>query len=395
GTWRELADLADVCTEVALAHALAWAEARWGVPIAAGGARCPFVVVGMGKLGGRELNAGSDVDLLMFYETDEGAVHEDGAPTEQSLHEYFVRVAQRVTSVLDDSTEDGFVWRVDLRLRPEGSRGPLVNALAAAERYYETWGRTWERAALVRARPIAGDLAFGERLLSALSPFVWRREVHPQIADEMMSLVVRARAEMEHDPERDLKLGPGGIREAEFFVQSLQLIWGGREKQLRCTNTLEALRRLRARGYVTDKECREIIDAYLALRRLEHRVQFATGIQTHQVPEPELLDRLARSLGFAGPGELERDLSRTRRRGAKRFAALLGPARESAGRVRVTDFARLYAAIDARDEPHVRALLPGGLGITAGPDLARHVLALARRPDALLGASARDGHPEL
>jgi [glutamine synthetase] adenylyltransferase / [glutamine synthetase]-adenylyl-L-tyrosine phosphorylase len=393
-TSRELSDLADVCVELALAHALGWAEARWGVPVALTGERCPFVVVGMGKLGGRELNAGSDIDLLLFYETDDGEVRKDGAPADQTLHEHFARVAQRMTAVLDDATEDGIVWRVDLRLRPEGTSGPLVNALAAAERYYETWGRTWERAALVRARPIAGDIAFGGRLLAALGPFVWRRNVNPQIADEMMSLVLRARAEMDHDPERDLKLGPGGIREAEFFVQSLQLIWGGREKELRRTNTLDALRRLRARGLVTDKESREVGDAYLALRRLEHRVQFATGLQTHQIPaDPGLTERIARSLGWSGAAELERELDKTRKRVARRFGSLLGPARD--GSHPATKLDRFWAAVDARDEAQVRAQLPGGMGLLASPDLARHILALARRPDFPLGASARDAHGDL
>jgi glutamate-ammonia-ligase adenylyltransferase len=396
-TSRELSDLAAVCIDVALAHALAWAEARWGVPTAAGEDRCALTVIGMGKLGGRELNAGSDVDLLLFYETDEGAVVKDGQPTEQSLNEHFARVTQRLTATLEDPTDDGIVWRVDLRLRPEGSRGPLVNALAAAERYYETWGRTWERAALVRARPVAGDVAFGARLLDALAPFVWRRNVDPRIADEMMALIVRARAEMDGEPERDLKLGPGGIREAEFFVQSLQLVWGGREKELRSTNTLEALRRLRARGFVTDKESREVGDAYLALRRLEHRIQFATGLQTHALPGAELTETIARSLGFAAGAELLRDLDRTRKRVAKRFGSLLAPsgAPGAAPEPEVTDVERLLAAIDEGDEAHVRALLPGGMGVTASPDLPRHVLALARRPDFPLGASARDRHPDL
>src|SRR5262249_11737234 len=131
-TARELSDLADVCCEVALAEALAWADERFAAPRASGGERVPMVVVGMGKLGGRELNAGSGVDLLLFYETD------DGSAGEATLHEHFTRVAQRFVATLDEPTEDGVVWRVDLRLRPEGSRGPLVNSLAAAERYYET-----------------------------------------------------------------------------------------------------------------------------------------------------------------------------------------------------------------------------------------------------------------
>ena len=203
-TARELSELANVCIELALAEALVWADTRFGVPTTLpSGERCAFVVFGMGKLGGHELNAGSDVDLLLLYETDEGHVTKDGAETTTTLHEYFARVSQRFTATLADVTEDGFVWRVDLRLRPEGARGPLVNSLAAAERYYETWGRTWERAALVRARPVAGDLELGHAVLAALAPFVWRREVNPALADEMIALAARARAEAPSDPDAE------------------------------------------------------------------------------------------------------------------------------------------------------------------------------------------------
>src|SRR5262249_17480197 len=171
-----------------------------------------------------------------------------------TLHDYWTRVARRLTANLEQVTEDGFVWRVDLRLRPEGRSGPLVNSLAAAERYYESFGRLWERAALLRARPVAGDREFGEELLSMLDPFVWRRRVDPNIAAEMMRLIERSRAELSIDPARDLKLGSGGIREAEFFVQALQLIWGGKEPRVRAKGTLDGLRRLRAAGLVTDRE---------------------------------------------------------------------------------------------------------------------------------------------
>jgi glutamate-ammonia-ligase adenylyltransferase len=394
-TSRELSDLASVSIELALAEALAWADARFGVPVSASGDRAAFVVLGMGKLGGHELNAGSDVDLLLLYDTDEGAIVKDGVETETSLHEYFARVSQRFTATLSDVTEDGFVWRVDLRLRPEGARGPLVNSLAAAERYYETWGRTWERAALVRARPVAGDARLGHEVLAALAPFVWRREVNPAVADEMIALTARARAEAASDPERDLKLGVGGIREVEFFVQSLQLIWGGREPSVRAPNTLDALRRLRARGFVTDREGREMADAYMALRRLEHRVQFATGLQTHTLPKPgdPLLDRIARSLGFAGERELERDLEKTRRRVASRFASLSREGRAEDRGPGALD--RLLYAFDAGDEGAVLAWLSTSFGPSASPDLARHLLALARRPDYPLGATTRDRFPDL
>ena len=402
-TAREISDIAQVCTELATEEALRWAEARFGMPVTAGGERCAFTVLGMGKLGGRELNCGSDVDLLPFYETDEGAVRRGGPAgevTEQTLNEHFARVTQRLTATLEDATDEGMCWRVDLRLRPEGSRGPLVNALVAAERYYETWGRTWERAALLRARPVAGDLAFGQIVLDALAPFVWRKVVDPRIAREMTELVVRGRAELSSDPERDLKLGPGGIREAEFFVQSLQLIWGGREPSLRLSNTLDSLRRLRSRGLVTDRESRELENAYLTLRRLEHRVQFATGLQTHILPRGDLLETIARSVGFTGSKELEKDLDRTRRRVAARFASLTrsfehGPPASDA------HLAPLFVAIDSGEEALVLTALAEGASpgadfqASASADLARHLLSLARRPDFPLGATARDRHPEL
>ncbi len=392
-TARELSDLADVCCETALAEALARSDAELGTPVTASGERCPFVVIGMGKLGGRELNAGSDVDLMLFYETDEGYVRggdrDEGGPRSRTLYEYFTRAAQRFVATLDEATGDGIVWRVDLRLRPEGTRGPLVNALASAERYYETWGRTWERAALVRARPIAGDLAFGTRLLEALAPFVWRRAVDPRIASEMAALLARARAEAGDGAADDVKLGPGGLREVEFFAQSLQLVWGGREPRVRATNTLDALRRLRMHGFVSAREAEELSDAYLMLRRVEHRVQFATGLQVHALPRsPELVERIARSLGYADRGALVRDLGEVRSRVSSRFAAL---GREPTSEE--VSLERLWVALDAIDEGAVAAAAADRFGAAASTDLPRHLMMLARRPDGPLGAGTRDRDP--
>lgn len=402
-TAREVSDLAQVCIEVALTEASLWAEARFGTPLSTAGpvpARCGFVVLGMGKLGGRELNVGSDIDLLPFYETDDGEVRKDGVAVEQTLHEHFARITQRFTATLEEPTDDGISWRVDLRLRPEGSRGPLVNALAAAERYYETWGRPWERAALVRARPVAGDLELGTRILDALGPFVWRKAVDPRISHEMSSLVLRARAEISSDPERDLKHGLGGIREAEFFVQSLQLIWGGKEPRIRHPNTLEALRRLLSRGLVTDREARDLETAYLELRRVEHRIQLSTGLQTHVLPLGERLEGIARSLGHASGHELEKHLEKTRRKVAARFASLTREIEPSAASSRGAPLEPLFAALDEGEEALVLTALAEGIGgldfsTSASPDLARHLVALARRPDLPLGASARDRHPGL
>ncbi len=327
-TARELADLAAATIEVALAEAVYAVSRRFGEPRTASGAPGRFTVLGMGKLGGEELNAGSDVDLVYFYDTDDGAAENDAGDA-ITLHDYWTRVARRLTQTLEEPTGDGFVWRVDLRLRPEGRSGPLVNSLAAAERYYESFGRLWERAALLRARPVAGDRVFGEEVLATLTPFIWRRRVDPRLAGEMIGLAQRSRAELTRDAARDLKLGPGGIREAEFFVQTLQLIWGGKEPRVRARNTLDGLRRLRAAGFVTDREAREVADAYLALRRAEHAIQVASGLQTHARPEaPDAEGRLARALGFDGADAFAADIGRHMKRVAARFVSLLPPGAE-------------------------------------------------------------------
>jgi glutamate-ammonia-ligase adenylyltransferase len=305
------------------------------------------------------------------------------------LHEHFTRVAQRLVATIDQATEDGVVWRVDLRLRPEGTSGPLVNALASAERYYETWGRMWERAALLRARPIAGDLAFGERLLATLAPFVWRRAVDPHVVADMASMLARARAEAGPSAQQDLKIGRGGIREVEFFAQGLQLVWGGRDRSLRATNTIEALRRLRGQGFVTEREERELSDAYFFLRRLEHRVQFAMGTQTHSLPaDGSSMSRLAASLGYEDVADLRHDLATVRARVAACFDALQ-PA-EGAGEDPWLE--KLWVALDTGTEAAVASVAAARFG-TAAADLPRHLLSLGRRADMPLGAAARDRDP--
>jgi [glutamine synthetase] adenylyltransferase / [glutamine synthetase]-adenylyl-L-tyrosine phosphorylase len=397
-TARELSALADVTIEIGLEEALGAMTARFGVPEARGGAKGRFVVLGMGKLGGEELNAGSDVDLIYFYDTDDGAATSASGES-ISLHDFWTRVARRLTATLEQVTEDGFVWRVDLRLRPEGRGGPLVNSLAAAERYYESFGRLWERAALLRARPVAGDLAFGEELLSVLSPFIWRRRVDPQIAAEMMRLVERSRAELSIDPTRDLKLASGGIREAEFFVQALQLIWGGKEPRLRAQGTLDGLRRLRAAGFVTDREAQEIALGYLALRRAEHAVQIASGIQTHARPEaPAEGERLARALGFPSAEAFEADLSQHMQQISARFLSLLPEGTVS------SRFPTVLAALERGDtegfaDAIARAARAMGPSDATIPerwlDIARDLLDLARHPDAPLGSRSREAFASL
>src|SRR5215471_7609590 len=392
-TSAEISALAECAIEVALAEAERYAAARFGPPLTAAGPRSTFVVLGMGKLGGRELNAGSDVDLLFLYDTDEGsAAPAAGEPL--TLHEFWSHVARRLTATLDLATSEGTVWRVDLRLRPEGSLGAIANSLPAAERYYETFGRLWERAALLRARPVAGDLALGHAAIGELLPFVYARHVDPHIAAEILKLVERARHELSEDPERDLKLCRGGIREAEFFVQSLQLIWGGKEQGVQGTGTLEALRRLRGRGLVTDREEREIESAYLLLRRLEHRVQWSTGRQTHALPKPtEEMARLGRSLGYANEQELQAAIEGARESVSSRLASLMpGGVKPPFLESRFDDVIRWLDEADpqALDQAIARAF---GSAYTA--ELSGAIRQLSRRPDDLLGSMSRERFPEL
>ncbi len=393
-TARELSDLADMTIEVALAEACRNVFAQHGQPRRPDGAPSRLVVLGLGKLGGRELNAGSDVDLVCFYDTDEAVALSPGGG-QLSAHEVWSRVVRRMTANLEDATDDGMVWRVDLRLRPEGSSGPLVNSLAAAERYYESFGRLWERAALLRARRVAGDAELAVELAAMLQPFVWTRRVDPSIAAALHELGERARVELCAEPERDLKLGTGGIREAELFVQALQLIWGGRDPRLRSASTMVAAARLRTAGLLTEREADQVTSAYLGLRRCEHAVQWSTGLQTHLLPtDPSELERLARSQGFASAEALSKALSEARQAVRRLFSSLLprgGPAVSRwAGAVTALEAHDRVAFARALERAEMRAVSSADLGM-----LARHLFELGRQPSTPLGAQGREQHRPL
>lgn len=378
-TAGELADLAEAALEVALAEARSHVSARFGEPLLDNGSRSGLVTLGMGKLGGHELNAGSDIDLIFIYDSDEGAAGEI------NLHDYWTRVVRRAVATIDTPSADGLVWRVDLRLRPEGSQGPVVNSLAAAERYYETWGRLWERAALLKSRAIAGSGELGAEIDRGLvKPFVFRREVDPSIATSMSEMLLRARA-TSSDPDRDVKLGSGGIREAEFFVQSLQLIWGGRESSLHVQGTLRALSRLRSRGFVTDREARAIAYAYRLLRRVEHANQWMTGLQTHLVPsDRHELDLLARILEHSDGPALLSELDSVRERVAGLFASL------SPSEPRLS---RYHGLLRALGDPE--ADLGEWAERLGGMEVLEHLRAFTKRPDHLFGSLTRERHPSL
>ena len=393
-TAREWSHVAAACTEHAVAIAGTFVEQRNGSPIDEARNRVPFVVLGMGKLGGDELNLGSDIDVCFFYGTD------DGAAGERTLNEHFGRVGALASELLDEVTGDGFVFRVDLRLRPEGSRGPMANSLGSAERYYETWGRSWERAALVRARPIAGDRAFGDQLLEALRPFVYRRAVDPRIAADLSQMLTRTRREQLRDGPRDLKIGPGGIREAEFFVQALQLVWGGRHRSLQVANTLDAVRRLRALGLLSDREARNFGDAWALLRRTEHAVQIRAAYATHLLPDSPMEQRaLARALGYASFDEFAVALGHARDVISRLFASLF-PHQEGTERppsAPPQSLESVLADLVAQGAPAeaVAAQAREALGVRDAENAVDELHRLARRADMPLGVVGRDRHPAL
>ncbi len=297
-TLSDLSRLAEACVDETLKHLHRGHSGQYGPPVSQAGAPQALVVLGMGKLGGGELNFSSDIDLILCYPED-GSTR--GARS-ISNEEYFTRLAQRLIHALDAPTGEGFVFRVDTRLRPFGESGPLVASFEAVEDYYQTHGREWERYALIKARVIAGDRAAGARLLQSLQPFVYRRYLDFGAFEslrEMKRLIAREVARK--NLSGNIKLGPGGIREVEFICQALQLVRGGRTAELRAPSTLQVLERLRVLGLLPDYAVTELRAAYVFLRRAENHLQEINDAQTHALPLDDLTRaRLAFSLGYAG-----------------------------------------------------------------------------------------------
>lgn len=264
-----------------------------------------FVVLGMGKLGGRELNFSSDIDLIFLYTTDKGetaGIEKDGALSGKiTLHEYFVKMGKMIIKAMNEVTEDGFVFRVDMELRPEGQFGDLACSVRSAEIYYESWGQTWERAAMLKARPVAGDTALGEKFLALIRPFKYRKYLDYTAIEEIRTMKKKIDAKIARDDQtlRNLKLGTGGIREIEFFIQALQLINGGKREAIRERNSLFAIVKLKEAGLINEEERRKLTGAYVFLRKVEHRLQIFEERQTHTLPNNEAeLEKQARRIGY-------------------------------------------------------------------------------------------------
>lgn len=258
-----------------------------------------IVVLALGKLGGLELNYSSDIDLMVLYEKPELAAAYD----EHEAHDFACRVSQELIRLLSEPTELGFVYRVDMRLRPEGQQGPLCSTVENALAYYDNRGRTWERQAYVKARPIAGDLQLGITYLDQLEPWVYRRYL--SLADitgiKSLKRKIEDRALDKGVSLSDVKTGRGGIRDVEFVIQFLQLLNGGALPEIRTGNTLEAINRLEQAGSLTHQERTLLEENYSFLRKLEHRLQIMYDLQTHQLPTTDReLNKVARRMDFVG-----------------------------------------------------------------------------------------------
>jgi glutamate-ammonia-ligase adenylyltransferase len=317
---KDISGVADAALEVALAAALANVSKRFGEPATNDGRPVSCVVLAFGKHGGEELNYSSDIDLMFLY-SEEG--HTRGKRiTSLGNDEYFARVVSEVVRLLAASTDRGQAYRVDLRLRPEGQRGPLARSLASTLSYYDSMGRTWERQSLIKVRSVAGDHALGQRFLQAIEPFIYRKYLTFAEINGIKALKrkIEQKTGAAGASASEVKTGRGGIRDIEFTIQFLQLLNGGDLPELRQRNTLVALAALEEAGCLTDQEYRVLDDAYRFLRKTEHRLQLLFDLQTHRLPEAEdELRKLALRMGYGQLDEEHRPVRMLRgiRRGGR------------------------------------------------------------------------------
>jgi glutamate-ammonia-ligase adenylyltransferase len=315
---RELSGLADACISAACRHATAVLGRRHGIPRDARGHEIPLLVLGMGKLGGGELNFSSDIDLVFAF-----AEHgETTGPRPLEHEEFFTRVGKRVSQLIGTPTDDGFVYRVDLRLRPFGDSGPVAVSYDAIEDYLQQHGRDWERYAYVKARPVFGAEAGFEALYrDVLRPFVYRRYLDFGVFESLRGMKdLIAREVQRRELQQNVKLGPGGIREIEFIVQAFQLLRGGSNPRLQTRRLLEALPLLAGHKLLPATTVTDLQAAYRFLRRIENRLQEWNDEQTHELPdEPHARARLALAMGAADWPSLARELDDHRERVSSHF----------------------------------------------------------------------------
>jgi len=307
--------------------------------------RCGWVIIAMGKLGARELNYSSDIDLIVLFDPDRS-----GYCGKRNLLDFQIRFTKELVRLLQDFTEDGYVFRVDLRLRPDPGATPIAIAVEVAESYYESAGKGWERAAMIKARPVAGDLEVGQSFLKNIIPFVWRKNLDFAAIRDVYEMVGLIRSHHGHAeitvPGYNIKLGAGGIREIEFFAQTHQLIAGGRDRKLRDPTTLGILALLQEKGQIEAEVATGLREAYIFLRTLEHRLQMVQDEQTQTLPKtPEGLTHIANFIGYAELVAFDADIRRHLDFAAQQFQKLIG--REEADENTPAEDIALITAQDA------------------------------------------------
>jgi [glutamine synthetase] adenylyltransferase / [glutamine synthetase]-adenylyl-L-tyrosine phosphorylase len=271
---------------------------------------CGYVILAMGKHGAFELNYSSDVDLIVLYDADTKCL-----PPDAEVARFFVKLTQRLVALLQEQTADGYVFRTDLRLRPDPRATQIAISIQSAEQYYLTLGQNWERAAYIKARPIAGDIALGEEFLKTIQPYIWRKYLDFAAITDIQSLIRQIHAVKGHGEiaveGHNLKLGRGGIREIEFFVQTQQLIAGGRNPALRGRRTLDMLDALAEAKWISTETAKDLQGAYILLRQWEHRAQMQRDEQTHSVPTGEAFATFAQFCGYVRPADFHEKVRQT------------------------------------------------------------------------------------
>jgi glutamate-ammonia-ligase adenylyltransferase len=318
-TFRDLTTLAEICLQAAIDEHARRLQKKYGKPKGKNGSMQQLFVIGMGKFGGGELNLSSDIDVMFCYPQ---AGECDGRGS-LANDQFFTRLARAVIASLSDLTEDGFCFRVDTRLRPFGDSGPLTSSMASMEQYYQREGRDWERYALVKARPVAGDLAAGTQLLENLRPFIYRRYIDFGSVNALQEMHANVREDARRkDRMDDIKRGPGGIREIEFLAQCFQILRGGREPGLQTPSLDQALEQIESLELMSREMVAEVRRDYVFLRRLENRIQALRDQQTHRLPPGEDLDRITRAMGEKTRDALTAFLSGVRHQVSDRFEGI-------------------------------------------------------------------------
>src|SRR4051812_35946509 len=326
-----LSRFAGVCLDALTSAILLQLEREGNLALGGDPQAAAFTVLGMGKLGAGELNYSSDIDLILLYDREAP----DLASNEQ-LSRHFVRASRMLVQLMSEVSIDGYIFRTDLRLRPDPGSTPLAMSVQAAELYYESVGQNWERAAMIKAHPVAGNIAVGEEFLAALRPYIWRRHLDFAAIHDIHSIKRQIDAHRGGGSVKvaghNVKLGRGGIREIEFFAQTQQLIFGGRNPALRLRGTCETLRALAAAGHVEPRAAAELITDYGFLRKVEHRLQMIADQQTHSLPEDEAgLAAIATFLGYADSPAFQEEMLATLRRVESHYARLFEEAPSLAG----------------------------------------------------------------